>query len=141
MTPHTKCRFGAHLFSQLFLLLLVTSTVQAEPLLVHTQGGTSEFSQELKTGEKAAMTVYLKSLGDPVLGFEVALRDGKTGKPLQVLSSNEHGIVNFTAVASGAYLIAVQKKMNDRGAPSSTTVGDIVFKVVPAESNGRSGEN
>ena len=133
MIPKIKRRhpiLRSFLFFQLFILF---SNARAEPLIVRTQGGSSEFSQELKTGEKASMTIYLKSLGDPVLGFEVALRDAQTGKPLQVLSSNEHGIVNFTAVAAGAYLIAVQKKMNDRGAISSTTVGDVLFKVVPAE--------
>ncbi len=117
---------------QIVLLALLNSFAVAEPLIVRTQGSVSEFTKELKAGEKATLTVHLKSLGDPVLGFEVALRDGRNGKPLQVLSSNENGIVTFTAVEAGTYQIAVQKKMNDRGGSSSTTVGDIVFKVIPA---------
>lgn len=139
MSRYIACRFR---FPLAFFILSVFTPLlaRAEQLNVRTQGGFSEFSQELKPGEKATMTVYLKSLGDPVLGFEVALRDGRTGKPLQVLSSNEHGIVNFTAIGAGDYQIAVQKKMNDRGAISSTTVGDIVFKVIRAEFDGSEGK-
>ena len=105
---------------------------QAETLWIRTQGGVGEYKKELNAGEKAKLTVHLKSLGDPVQGFQVALRDGTTGKPREVLSSNEHGIVNFAAIEAGVYQIAVEKKPTERGGTSSASVGDIIFTVTPA---------
>lgn len=102
------------------------SEVRAEMIEVSVPGSRSPGSTlELRDGQVADVTVYLKSLGDIVEGKKVAMRDARTGKTRQELISDRDGTVRFLGLVPAKYHVTVEKTLNDRGGASTVSIGDL----------------
>lgn len=108
--------------------LLVIDVAAAEEVKAFCRELYDTATIDLEPGEKADLTVYLKSSGDPVDGFilqlfKLPLKAGVS--PIQELKSDRYGIVVFKGLTPGAYHF--QFKPSDK--PLLTTdIGDMRFK-------------
>jgi len=91
----------------LFLVFIFTAqSALADQVRAVCRELTETATLELEKGEKAKLTVYLKSSGDPVDGFTVQVFTfpmRKNPVPLAEVKSNRHGIAEFRDLLPATY--------------------------------------
>lgn len=119
-----RAGFGALLY------LLAASTLYADEVVINSDTSPPQTDKiELKEGEAADVTVYLKSLGDIVEGKKVRLRNSTSGRISYQMVSDRHGMARFLGVEPGVYRLSVEKGKNDRGGDSTVDIGDLKLAV------------
>lgn len=99
-------------------------SVLAESVEVDIVGSFDRKAIQLKPGKRADLAVYLKSDGDMLGDLEVRLLERVTEQSLASGISDMHGVVRFTALPPGKYLVmlVLPKKVRRH---NTAAIGDI----------------
>ena len=95
----------------LCLVLLTPIKAFAQTIEIVSRNIPDVYRLELAEGEKATITVWLKSSGDPLDGYTVQLWTMSKGSPAVIAEkiSDAQGVIFFRGMGSGRYLIVLKR--------------------------------
>lgn len=97
---------------------------EADDLEVNLPGHFDKHSLELAAGQRATITVYLKSAGDVLDDFKVDLIDEAAHKVVDSGKSDKDGIVVFHSRPAGRYVVLLDIPKKVRRI-STASLGDV----------------
>ena len=106
----------------------------AATLTVSLTSSLEERKLELKSEQSAAVIVYLRSAGQTLDGYKIALVNNATRKSERIGVSDIHGIVRFNGISAGSFTVLLSRPKNRTGS-RSVNLGDVVLEIEKSESS------
>jgi hypothetical protein len=104
----------------------------AATLAVSLTNSYEERKLELKSGQTAEVIVYLKSAGQTLDGYKIALVNNATRRSERLANSDLHGIVRFKGISAGSFTVLLSRPKNRVGS-RSVNLGDVVLEIEKSE--------
>ena len=127
MCPCIKIRMWFYLLAFVFGL---PNIAYAEFITIKAVGTYEERKIELKASERAVLTVYLQSFGEPLQDYTVVLYRDKDKLELSRIVSDDSGEVSFSGLPPGKYTLQVIHPQNLQN-KSLVKIGD--FRLIKME--------